>query len=68
MKAPRITKEELLKKMESGEDLMVIDARNDADYLRSESRLPGAVRVSLEEIEGFAATIDVQRQVVIYCT
>lgn len=68
MKAPRITKEELLKKMESGEDLLVIDARNDADYLRSESRLPGAVRVSLEEIEGFAATIEAQRQVVIYCT
>lgn len=68
MKAPRITKEELLKKMESGEDLLVIDARNDADYLRSGSRLPGAVRVTLEEIEGFAATIEVQRQVVIYCT
>ncbi|MEK6759785.1 MAG: rhodanese-like domain-containing protein [Deltaproteobacteria bacterium] len=68
MKAPRITKEDVLKKMEAGEDLLLIDARNDADYLRSESRLPGAVRVALEEIESFGATIDAQRQVVIYCT
>lgn len=68
MKAPRIIKEDLLKKMEAGEDLLIIDARNDADYIRSESRLPGAVRVTLEEIEGFGATIDAQRQVVIYCT
>ncbi len=68
MKAPRITKEELLKKMEAGEDLLILDVRNDADYMRSETRLPGAVRVTLDEIEGFAASIGVQRQVVAYCT
>lgn len=68
MKAPRVTKEDLLKRMEAGEDLLVIDVRNDADYMSSESRLPGAVRVSLDEIESFALTLERQSQVVTYCT
>lgn len=68
MKAPRITKEELLKKMEAGEGLLVIDVRNDADYALSESRLPGAVRVALDEIDGFSSAIEPDSQVVTYCT
>lgn len=68
MKAPRITKEDLEKKMEAGEDLLIIDVRNDGDYKASGFKLPGAVRVALEEVEGFAASVDRVRQVVAYCT
>lgn len=68
MKAPRITKEDLKKKMEAGEDLLIIDVRNDGDYNASGFKLPGAVRVALEEVEGFAASVDRVRQVVAYCT
>lgn len=68
MKAPRVTKEDLKKKMETGEDLLIVDVRNDVDYNASGFKLPGAVRVALEEVEGFAASVDRVRQVVAYCT
>ncbi len=68
MKAPRITKEDLMKKMEAGEDLLIIDVRSDVDYNGSGFRLPGSVRVQLDEVEGFAATIGRVRQAVAYCT
>lgn len=68
MKAPRITKEDLMKKMEAGTDLLIIDVRSDGDYKGSGFRLPGSVRVPLDEVEGFAATIGRVTQVVAYCT
>lgn len=68
MKAPRITKEELLEKMEAREDLLIIDVRNDEDYGSSRFRLPGAVRVRLEDIDGFSSAVDKDKLVAAYCT
>ncbi|HLC18846.1 MAG TPA: rhodanese-like domain-containing protein [Thermodesulfobacteriota bacterium] len=68
MKAPRITKEELKAKLERGEDITLIDVRNDKDYAESDVRLPGAVRVPLGELEARAGEFDPEREVVAYCT
>ncbi len=68
MKVPRITKEELKAKLDRGEDLLIIDVRNDKAYNRSDVKIPGAIRVPVSEIEFRADEFDRNHEVVTYCT
>lgn len=68
MKVPRITKEELKRKLEAREDITLIDVRNETDYSTSEVKIPGAVRVPLEELEVRLTGFDSSREAVAYCT
>ena len=68
MKAPRITKEELKKKLDANEDVILLDVRNPADYAMSHVRIADAVRIPLEELEKRAGELDRNKEVVAYCT
>ena len=65
---PRITVEELKRKMDGGEDFLLLDVRNPADYASSAIRITGAVRIALDELEAKAGGLDPGREVVAYCT
>ena len=49
--APRITVEELKRRMDAGEDFTVIDVRNPKAWAETDTAIPEAIRVSLDNFE-----------------
>ena len=66
--APRITVEELKKRMEGGEDFTVIDVRNPTAWAETDTAIPEAIRVPLDKLEENLPRIPKGRPVVAYCT
>jgi rhodanese-related sulfurtransferase len=66
--APRITVEELKKRMDAGEDFTVIDGRNPTAWAETDTAIPEAIRVPLDKIEENLPRIPKNRPLVAYCT
>lgn len=66
--APRITVEELKRRMEAGEDFTVIDVRNPNAWAETDTVIPEAIRVPLDKLEESLPRIPKNRPVVAYCT
>ncbi len=66
--APRITPDELRRRMDAGEDFTVIDVRNPKAWAQSDVIIPEAIRVPLENLEQNLQRIPKNRPVVAYCT
>ena len=66
--APRITVEELKKRMEAGEDFTVIDVRNPQAWAESDTQIPEAIRVPLDQLDENLPRIPRDRPVVACCT
>jgi rhodanese-related sulfurtransferase len=67
---PRITVEELFRKMEQQEDILIIDTRKGVETAFQEGHIPGAVPASLEQIVSgeWVLSGDRDREIVLYCT
>ena len=66
--APRITVQELKRRMDAGEDFTVIDTRNPNAWAETDTVIPEAIRVPLDELEQNLPRIPKNRPVVAYCT
>jgi rhodanese-related sulfurtransferase len=66
--APRITVEELKRRMDAGEAFTVIDTRNPQAWAESDSMLPGAIRLPIDKLEENLPRIPKNKPVVAYCT
>lgn len=66
--APRMTVGELKRRMEAGEDFTIIDTRNPQAWAESETMIPEAIRVPVDELEQKLSPIPKNRPVVAYCT
>jgi adenylyltransferase/sulfurtransferase len=66
--APRITVQELKKRMDAGEDFTVIDVRNPQAWGEAQTVIPGAIRVTLDKLEESLPRIPKNKPVVAYCT
>jgi rhodanese-related sulfurtransferase len=66
--APRITVEELKRRMDGGEELTLIDTRNPHAWAEADTTLPGAIRVPLDRLHDNLPRIDKSKPVVAYCT
>jgi rhodanese-related sulfurtransferase len=66
--APRITVDELKRRMEAGEDFVVIDVRNPQAWAESETMLPEAIRLPMDKLEENLSKIPKDRPIVAYCT
>jgi hypothetical protein len=66
--APRITVDELKRRMEAGEDFTVIDTRNPREWAQSETMLPEAIRIQVDDLDKNLARIPKNKPVVAYCT
>lgn len=64
---PRVTAEELKRRLDDGEDVMVLDVRR-GSWRRSDVKLRGAVRMELEEILRPEGRVPRDVRVVTYCT
>ncbi len=63
----RITQEELKQKLDSGEDIMIIDVRHSLDFEADPYIIPGALRIPSEQLESYPE-VPKDREVVVYCT
>jgi membrane protein DedA with SNARE-associated domain len=63
----RVTPEELKRKLDSGEDVVIIDVRHDLDFEADPSIIPGTLRIPSEQLESYP-DIPKDREVVVYCT
>jgi rhodanese-related sulfurtransferase len=66
--APRITVDELKRRMEAGEDFVLIDTRNPQAWAGSDSMLPEAIRLPMDKLEENLSKIPKDKRIVAYCT
>ena len=68
METTRVTVDEVLERMNRGEQFTFLDARNPQAWSEADSKLPGAIRVPADEVENHIAEIPKDRVVITYCT
>ncbi len=66
--APRITVEELKRRMDAGEEFTIIDTRNPKAWAETDTVIPEAIRVPLDNLEENLPRIPKSRPAVAYCT
>jgi rhodanese-related sulfurtransferase len=68
MEPKRITVEELKRRMDSGERLVILDTRAQEAWEKSDIQIPGSLRVPPDEVEKHLQEIPREAAVVTYCT
>jgi len=63
----RITPQELKEKLDAGEDVVIIDLRHELDFEHDPYTIPGALRISLEDVVRHPV-VSSNREIVAYCT
>ncbi len=64
----RITPEEVKQKIDRGEDLLVLDLRDALEFEIEPHTIPGALQISMEELEAEHRKIPRDREIVLFCT
>ena len=64
----RVTPEELKAKMDAVEPLAIVDLRHPLDFLPYPQVIPGAIRMSPQDIEQRSDEIPRDREIILYCT
>ncbi|MFZ0821697.1 MAG: VTT domain-containing protein [Candidatus Acidiferrales bacterium] len=68
LRIDRITPEELKKKLDKGEDVVIVDLRGSMDFEAEPDIIPGARRMKASEVEAAKDELAKAREVVLYCT
>ncbi len=64
----RITPEELKTMLDDGLDVMVVDVRDRLDFEVEPAIIPGALHLSIDELEARHREIPRERDIILYCT
>jgi membrane protein DedA with SNARE-associated domain len=68
LRVARISPEELKQRLDSREEVVIVDLRHSVDFEADPDRIPGALRMSPDEVERRHEEIPRDRDVVLYCT
>jgi membrane protein DedA with SNARE-associated domain len=68
LRVARVTPEDLMKMIESGEDLAVVDLRNSLEVELDNAKLPGAIWIDLEDFDNRQVEIPRDKDVILYCS
>jgi rhodanese-related sulfurtransferase len=68
MEAPRISPAELKQRLDAGDEIFLIDARNADAWRKATRQIPGATRIAADELDAHLSEIPEDRTVVAYCT
>jgi len=63
----RVTPEEVKQRLDSGEDLLILDLRHAVEYEAEPHTIPGAFHLSIEELEKQHLKIPRDREIVLFC-
>jgi len=64
----RITPDELKRKIDAGEELVIVDLRHSMDFEANPETIPGAFRIDAKELEQKNDRLPHDREVILYCT
>ena len=64
----RITPEEVKEKLDAGEDMLIVDLRDALEFEIEPHTIPGALHLSVEELEVQHYKIPRDREIVLFCT
>jgi membrane protein DedA with SNARE-associated domain len=64
----RITPEEVKQKLDVGEDILILDLRDAFEFKIEPRTIPGAIHLSIEELEEQHHKIPRDREIVLFCT
>jgi membrane protein DedA with SNARE-associated domain/rhodanese-related sulfurtransferase len=68
LRMARITVDELHKKVEAGENLMILDLRPNTELEENPSLIRGALHMTMDEIENRQKEIPRDRDIILYCS
>lgn len=68
MEPSRITVEDAKYQIDQGQDILFLDARNEKAWAEADQKLPGAIRIPVDEIEMHSHKLPHDRCIVTYCT
>jgi rhodanese-related sulfurtransferase len=68
MEATRVTVDEVKERMDRGEAFTFIDTRNPTAWGEADTKLPGAIRVTADDVNQRLDQIPRDRTVITYCT
>jgi len=68
LRISRITVDELKKKLDSGEELVIVDLRHSMEFEADPETIPGAFRMDAKELEEKNDRLPRDREVILYCT
>jgi membrane protein DedA with SNARE-associated domain len=68
LRIARITVDELKKKIDAGEELVIVDLRHSMDFEADPETIPGAFRMDAKELEEKSDPLPRDREVILYCT
>ena len=68
MEATRVTVDEVKERMDRGEMFAFVDTRNPQAWGEATTKLPGAIRVTADEVEQHLNEIPRDRTIITYCT
>ena len=68
MEPSRIRAVDLQHRLDDGEDIVLIDTRNEKDWQKSAGKLPGALRIPTDQIEVHTHKLPRDRLIVTYCS
>jgi len=68
LRIARITPEDLKRKIEAGEEVVVVDLRGSLDFEAAPRTIPGAIRLAPDKVEQGHEQIPRDREVVLFCT
>ncbi len=60
--------DELKQKIDSGEDLVIVDLRHSLDFEAEPGAIPGAMHMDAKELEEKNDRLPRDREVILYCT
>ncbi len=64
----RISMDELRARMNAGEPFVFLDTRNPQAWGESDTKIPGALRVPVAEVDEYLQEIPRNKPIVTYCT
>jgi membrane protein DedA with SNARE-associated domain len=65
---PRVDSNELLERLRSGEEVVVVDLRNEEAYAKSPVKVPGALRIPPAQFSVQSHLVPKDKEIVLYCT
>jgi uncharacterized protein (DUF58 family) len=68
LRVARITPDDLLRQLNAGEAVMIVDLRSSLDAAGEGMKLPGALHLSPDELDQRHEEIPRDREIVLYCT
>ncbi len=68
LRISRITVDELKEKLDSGEELVIVDLRHSMDFEADPETIPGAFRMDSKELEEKNDRLPRDREVILFCT